>query len=804
MMKNMKIGKKLLLAFMVIIIGLAAVGVYGVFSINSITDADQALYHNNLLGISGIADITETFFTLRTNVLKTAYENFTAQGADSLEKTLNDTKAELNSQFETYAKTIIDQEDRNNIDNLKKALDVYEENILKVISVLKSGDPAGLKDQMAAAASSSTAVADLLNKMQDYNNNQGEATMTANRNLGSRSNILMTAVAAAAAAVAILFAVTVTRGITRPVNKLVGAAKKIAAGDTDIDLKINTRDEVGMLAGAFDEMVASIRKLIADANMLSEAAVAGEFDIRADAEKHQGDYRKIVEGVNATLDTVVEKVFWYEGLLDSIPFPISVTDMDMNWTFVNKPVEQMLKIKRRDVLGKQCSNWNAGICNTENCGIARLRNGQLQTQFEQMNMNFQVDSTYIYNTKGEKVGHIELVQDVTAKARSTEYSANEVAKLAHNLKQLKEGDLKLQFNVGEGDQYTVQDRENFEEINRNFKEAVDAISGYIDEMAYVLGSFAERDLTQEITREYRGDFVTLKESINHITNAMNELLLDISLAADQVAAGSGQVSQGNQAISQGATQQASSIEELTASLNLVAEQTHENAENSKKSNEMAMGARMAAVEGNDQMKNMLKSMEKINESSENISRIIKVIDDIAFQTNILALNAAVEAARAGVHGKGFAVVAEEVRNLAARSANAARETTELIEESIRTVGEGARIAQSTAGALEKIVDSVNNTVKLGEGIAAASAEQAAGISEINQGVEQMSQVVQMNSATAQEGAAASEELSGQAELLKEKIGSFQLRKGNIAGYQDRNSYETVIHDKVLSIHNDKY
>jgi methyl-accepting chemotaxis protein len=221
-----------------------------------------------------------------------------------------------------------------------------------------------------------------------------------------------------------------------------------------------------------------------------------------------------------------------------------------------------------------------------------------------------------------------------------------------------------------------------------------------------------------------------------------------------------------------------SIEELTASITEIAAQTRQNAANANQANELAMDAQTNAEKGNEHMKGMLISMHDINEASRNISKIIKVIDEIAFQTNILALNAAVEAARAGQHGKGFAVVAEEVRNLAARSASAAKETTDMIEGSIKKAEDGTKIANETAAALDKIVTGVAKAAVLVGQIATASDEQASGIAQINKGVEQVSLVVQTTSATAQQSATASEELSGQAEVLKDMVVKFKLKGGS--------------------------
>jgi len=302
-----------------------------------------------------------------------------------------------------------------------------------------------------------------------------------------------------------------------------------------------------------------------------------------------------------------------------------------------------------------------------------------------------------------------------------------------------------------------------------------SISKPLNQMVYVAQQIADGNLTAEIKNESRDEIGQLASSFENMINSLNQLIAGIKSASEQVALGAKQLSDASQSLAEGASEQASVIEELNASIEEVSTQTKQNAHNVEEASKFANQVKGDARHGIEQMQEMIKAMEEINTVSSNISKIIKAIDEIAFQTNILALNAAVEAARAGSYGKGFAVVAEEVRNLATRSANAAKETSELIETTIKKIETGNIIAKQTQSALDKISSGVDKMVMIMNDILYSSREQSQAIEQITEGINQVANVVQTNSANAQQTAAASEELFSQSESLKALIERFKTR-----------------------------
>ncbi|HCR42954.1 MAG TPA: hypothetical protein DIV41_00085 [Ruminococcaceae bacterium] len=361
-----------------------------------------------------------------------------------------------------------------------------------------------------------------------------------------------------------------------------------------------------------------------------------------------------------------------------------------------------------------------------------------------------------------------IVLSILLAVRIAKPIADPITALVGRIEKLADGDIHSEVPQ-------INSNNEIGALSRSFTKTVGTLKGYVGEISDVLSSLKNGDCTVETRQDYRGDFVAIRNSLEGIIGNLNGMFKKVRSSADQVAAGAEQVSNAAQSLSQGATEQASSIEELSASITEINDKTGKNAEGATHANTLSAEASRRMEEGRQQMRQMVSAMAAISDSSMQIQKIIKTIQDIAFQTNILSLNASVEAARAGEAGKGFAVVADEVKNLAGKSAAAARNTSELIENSLSAVRNGGEIANATEKSFNAILETSEKTGQLIGDIATSSNEQAASISEVMQGVEQISSVVQTNSATSEESAAASEELSSQAKVMKDTLAFLKLK-----------------------------
>ncbi len=532
--------------------------------------------------------------------------------------------------------------------------------------------------------------------------------------------------------------------------------EKLANGD-EVDSLDNTYN------GSYSTIIVNLNSLreslfgmLSEVYDLTQIGINGQFDSRGDSSSLQGFYMIVLDNINEMLNAV------------EIP--------------LNESSAVLHKISLNDYTAQMSDNYNGifkDFSDSVNEALTSLR--IVQDCIIEMGVG-DLSRLNEFKKIGKRSENDNILPALTNVLQTVQNLINESNRLASAA---SDGRLDVRG--------TPEDfNGSYQQIIEGMNHTMEAFATPIEEASQTLQNLADGDLTVAMEGEYKGEYNRIKTSLNQTIQVFFELIGKISFACEQVASGSKQVSDASQSLSQGTTEQASAVEQLSSSIAEVAAQTNQNASNAIKANELSTDAKNHAADGTKTMGSLLNAMIEINQSSSKISKIIKVIDDIAFQTNMLSLNAAIEAARAGQAGKGFAVVADEVRSLAARSADAAKETSALIDGSISKVKIGTDLSNETAEKLNLISESIDKTASLVGKIATASNEQATAISQIDRGVNQVSSVVQTASATSEETAASSEELFSQADVLLNLIRKFKLNNefsGSSATNKSENSKE---------------
>jgi methyl-accepting chemotaxis protein len=606
---------------------------------------------------------------------------------------------------------------------------------------------------------------------------------------------------------------------------IIKGMKMIAQGD--LSQQVAVRDGEDEINPALIHTIASLRDLIDDTDMLSRSATQGYLDKRADVSRYRGDFRKILEGVNETVRTL-------SGFIDIMPAPALIVDKELRIRYINRKGAELIGVPGSQIVGTTCDNhFRNPECKSERCAVCKsMQIGETSTSETKLDVNGRsIEISYtgvpIKDQEGRVLGALELITDLTDVKQSarraqkmSEYQAHEVRKLTECLDRMARGDLAFTLEVAECEDKGCEVRKNFLAISsalnnctsaikslvsdahmlsqsavdgklgvradearhqgdfrsivRGVNDTLDAVIGPVNEAAQVMQQVADRDLTARVRGEYRGDLAQLKEAINQAIENLDSGLGRVNLAAEQVASVSEEIGKGSQEVAQGASEQASSLEEISSSLQQMSSMTKQTAGNSKEARGITESAHHATERGVESMNRLSEAVKAIKNSSDQTARILKTIDEIAFQTNLLALNAAVEAARAGEAGKGFAVVAEEVRNLAMRSASAAKNTAQMIEESLRNADNGVTLNGEVLQNLIEINTQVSRVSEMMGQIMTASEQQSSGIEQINLSVEQMNQLTQQNAANSEESASASQELGSQAQEMRKLVSAFRL------------------------------
>jgi methyl-accepting chemotaxis protein len=813
MLKNLKISNKILAGFMTVLLLVIGLGLFSLYMMSRIKGKANDITENWLPSVFYIsamhANIAEIRFKEYRHII-----SYNGQEMNKTELDLKKSKDDLDFNTKKYVALISSDEEQKLYDDFKKAYDEYWDVHEQLLKISRQNLTDSAKKIMFGRSRVLYDTANnLLIKDVELNKKGGDdATITVNSTYAN-SQLVVIIFIALVALLSIVIAIFIARLISSGINKIQDAAKKIAEGDMNIDIDIDSTDEIGNLAKAFRKMKDAVSKLIEDAGMLTKAAIDGKLAIRADASKHQGEYRAIVEGVNNTLDAVIGPLNVAAEYVDQIAkgnIPSKITD-NYNGDFneiknnlntcidaLNTLLSEHKEMSRQHNLGMIDEVMAIDKFQGAYAVMAREINELVQSHITVKMKVVEIVSRYAQGDLS-----VDMDRLPGKKGKITEAIDN----VKKNMLMLNQEILTLVEAAKAG---KLDTRGNSSKFQYSFKEMVDGINSTLDAVinplnvaAEYIAKISKGEMPDIITKEYNGDFNTIKNNLNSLIAALNQIIqkaqlvaqgdLTVSLAKrsenDELMQALDNLVKSNAAIigefinsianivlasqqlqavavqiSSGSTEQASSTEEVSSSMEQMVGNINQNSENAKQTEVIALRAANDIQEGNKAVVITVEAMKKIAER-------ITIVGEIAEKTDLLAINAAIEAARAGEQGKGFAVVAAEVRKLAENSQAAAKEINDVSKASVK-------IADESGILLQKIVPDIQKTALLVQEISAASFEQNSGANQINNAITQLNSVTQKNAAAAEEMSSSAEELASQADQLKELISFYKINNQN--------------------------
>ena len=560
-----------------------------------------------------------------------------------------------------------------------------------------------------------------------------------------------------------------------------------AFGNGDFDVHVGQYPgKKHIINNSVEAVRANLKSVNSQVQELIDAVREGKLDIRGDAEKYKGDWNKMFSGLNELVDSFVAPINFTAEYVDRISkgnLPPKITDVYYgDFNEIKHNFNQLI-----DVLNEFISDMK-NMSDEHDAGDIDIvmPASKYEGAYQQMaqGVNNMVD------------GHISVIKKAMACVKDfgegnfdasieqfpgkKAFINDIIEAVRSNLKGVSE---QVQDQIDAAKNGDLKDRADVDEFSGDWQimvaginDLLDAIVTPINEVMQVMASLAQKELSVRVKGNYKGDLNEFKQNINNAADNLDDALSQVDSAVDQISSAAGQIGSGGQSLAEGTSEMASSLEEIASNLEEVNSLTVNNADNAKAGSNLSSEVLANVAKGNDAMSEMTEAMSSISKSAEETGKIIKTIDEIAFQTNLLALNAAVEAAHAGEAGKGFAVVAEEVKNLALRSAEAARNTSELIEGSLKNSQAGSKIVQQVTESFDEIRSSFEKVNSIVNEISASSDEQAQGIGEVNSAITQLNQLTQRNAANAEESASAAEELNSQSAELGNMVAEFTLTK----------------------------